>query len=483
MKKNNSKITNPYSNKNPNNEKDLSPNSFKTTNISNNYEIKNRINFSSSINDQDPNNSKDYSYISARDPSIDRNELEKSMLELKHYIEVAAPTDSQSVEETANTMSFRPKNLPKKSKEEAEYHRKLVEENRKLNLKALEKKHLMEIEKKKKLEKKINFWENEILANWQSKKFDKKIKKYFYEGIPNEIRGKVWMLCLGNRFSITKEYYQIQVSNSKELLKQYQNKGNISNNENNENEDNLDEDDDDNDEINNLFAHGKDKGKSINVINLDIERTFPYLNIFKGNSPKAEELREILGTFVISRPDIGYIQGMSFIAGILLINMNKLNAFISLMNLILNPIMLPFYQVNNELIQQRLKLFKQVFYVNLPDLCGYFDEIGLLPENYFLIWNMTLFSHDTNLELANRIWDVFMIEGVKAIYSAAIVILMHFEDRFVNMDFSEIMICINNVKNVNFNEDSFINAMQKVKIPGWVQKEIDKLSDENIPIY
>ena len=227
----------------------------------------------------------------------------------------------------------------------------------------------------------------------------------------------------------------------------------------------------------------KDKEKSINIIELDIERTFPYLGLFKGNSPMAEDLREILRVFVISRPDIGYIQGLSFIAGILLLNMDKFKAFISLMNLILNPIMLPFYKMDNESIQQRLKLFKQVFYFNLPELCEHFDELGLLPENYFLSWNMTLFTRDVNLELANRIWDVFMIGGVKAIYSAAIVFLSHFEEKLMNMDFVEIMTCIGTIKNINFDEDMVIEAMKKIKIPDWIQFEIDKLNDENIPIY
>ena len=74
-----------------------------------------------------------------------------------------------------------------------------------------------------------------------------------------------------------------------------------------------------------------DRENSINIIDLDIERTFPYLNIFKHNSPLSDDLREILRAFVISRPDIGYVQGLSFIAGMLILNMDKYKAFISMM--------------------------------------------------------------------------------------------------------------------------------------------------------
>ena len=441
------------------------------------------------------NNLKDNSYNnqSVRLSSQDSNEIEQSMQELKNFIEIVAPSNSESIETCTNRLSFRPKNLPKKSKEEEEYHRKLVEENRKLYLESIHQKHLKEMEYRKRLEKKLikqqelsKVWVKDLIPNWSKIRKDKKIKEYFYMGLPPSVRGRIWMLCLGNKFSITKEYYQIQVNNSIEILKKYQKQ---KENRNKMRENNIKKDDN---QINDVDANdkeseieeeeSKDKEKSIIIIELDIERTFPYLGLFKGNSPMAEDLREILRVFVISRPDIGYIQGLSFIAGILLLNMDKFKAFISLMNLILNPIMLPFYKMDNELIQQRLQLFKQVFYFNLPELCGYFDELGMLPENYFLTWNMTLFTHDVNLELANRIWDVFMIEGVKAIYSAAIVFLSHFEEKLMNMDFVEIMSCIGSINTINFDEDMVIEAMKKVKIPDWIQVEIDKLNDENIPI-
>ena len=465
-------ITNTYSNKE------------KLNNIEKKYSfssldnpIKSNLNF---ININNSSHTKDFSNNSVRFSSTYLNELEQSMLELKNYIEIVAPSDSDTIESVTNKLTFRPKNLPKKTKEEEDYHRKLVEENRKLYLESLHKKQMKEMEYKKRLEKKMikmqkmsQIWLNEIIPNWTEKRKDKKIKEYFYMGLPDTVRGRVWMLCLGNRFSITKEYYEIQVKNSKEILEKY--KINKKEEMNDKTNDNIINDEND--------LKIKDKEKSINIIELDIERTFPYLGVFRGDSPMAQDLREILRVFVISRPDIGYIQGLSFIAGILLLNMDKFKAFISLMNLILNPIMLPFYKMENESIQQRLKLFKQVFYFNLPELCEHFDELGLLPENYFLSWNMTLFTRDVNLELAKRIWDVFMVEGIKAIYSAAIVFLSHFESKLINMDFVEIMTCIGTIKNINFDEDMAIEAMKNVKIPDWVQLEIEKLNYENLPIY
>eukprot|EP00052_Salpingoeca_macrocollata_P013332 m.104070 g.104070 ORF g.104070 m.104070 type:complete len:103 (+) comp18869_c0_seq6:145-453(+) len=60
---------------------------------------------------------------------------------------------------------------------------------------------------------------------------------------------------------------------------------------------------------------------SIKASSLDIARTFPDLAMFQENGPYYDMIRDILGAYVCYRPDIGYIQGMSFLAAMLLLNM------------------------------------------------------------------------------------------------------------------------------------------------------------------
>lgn len=251
--------------------------------------------------------------------------FEQSIEELRNYISLVGIS---FVGDPGNSsLSFRPKNLPKKTEQEEYYHRKLVEENRKRYIKFLKEKQEEERKikekqdkKKLKLKKLQEVWENEILPNWFKKKRDYNyIKKYFYEGIPTSLRGRVWLLCIGNNFSITPEYYEIEVKKAVNILQQLQNseiqarnevsnKNNITNTSNNVN--NLPGS---SEKIMTTTPNNKynikiiDKEKSIKYIDLDIERTFPYLGIFKGSSPLGEDLREILQVFVASRPDIGYV--------------------------------------------------------------------------------------------------------------------------------------------------------------------------------
>ena len=113
-------------------------------------------------------------------------------------------------------------------------------------------------------------------------KNNKNIKKYFFEGIPNIIRGKIWSLCIGNKFSITKEYYDNEAKKSIQLLMKLERNSQKKSKNNNYNEES--------DLSSSLSLSTKkmyskyikqtlDKEKSINLIDLDIERTFPYLRL------------------------------------------------------------------------------------------------------------------------------------------------------------------------------------------------------------
>jgi hypothetical protein len=210
--------------------------------------------------------------------------------------------------------------------EEEEFHRKLVEENRRRYIRSLKEKHDKEKRlkekqnmKKEKLKRLQEEWECEILPEWYRKKKDySNIKNYFYEGIPTNLRGKVWLLCIGNHFSITPEYYEIEVKKAIQILLQIQIEKDgeyksisLSSVDAQNSQQNKQGEISPIDKTPQLVKYNIkviDKERSIKYIELDIERTFPYLGIFKANSPLSEDLREILRAFVASRPDIGYVR-------------------------------------------------------------------------------------------------------------------------------------------------------------------------------
>ena len=56
---------------------------------------------------------------------------------------------------------------------------------------------------------------------------------------------------------------------------------------------------------------------SLKLIDTDLPRTFPSLQLFNEDGPYYNQLRTVLETFACFRPDLGYIQGMSYLAAML----------------------------------------------------------------------------------------------------------------------------------------------------------------------
>ena len=405
---------------------------------------------------------------------------EASLSELRNYISLLGISFTSSYNDS--DLSFRPNNLPKKTKEEENLHRKMVLQNRQLYFNILKKKKEMEEANIKVLEEKHN--QQKLRAEF----WNTKILKYFYEGIPNSTRGKIWGLCIGNKFSITKEYYDIEANKSIQLLVKINknSKKKINNKINNENKKEINSNESENSSMSiatkklysKYIKQTLDKEKSISLIDLDIGRTFSSLGVFKNESQLGNNLKEILRIFVVARPDIGYVQGLSYIAGTLLLQMDKFTSFVCFMNIILSPNILPFYRLDENNIKKRLELFEEIFKLNLPELYIHFQQNEVLPEHYLLEWFMTLFTRNLKIELALRIWDIYMIEGIISIYKSAIVIFNLSEKKLLKMDFAEIMDFLKNLDKNNYDEDKFVEEFNNVKFNENIINKIHQLSEE-----
>lgn len=256
----------------------------------------------------------------------DGTSLEQSIEELRPYINLVN-LSFNPYNTGLESLTFRPKNLPKKTPEEEDYHRRIVQENQKRYVKFLQakqeekkKREKAEKEKKQRTTVLLDKWKNDILPNWHEyKKNKKKLLQLSYDGFPASMRGRVWLKLLGNHFSITPEFYEISLKKAQSLFdsKEVQRSG---------------------------------RENTINLIELDIDRTFNYLGIFKETSPLRDDLKEVLACFVVSRPDIGYVQGLSFLAGMLLMYMDKFQAFVALTHLVLSTNNLAFFRLNKSMV-------------------------------------------------------------------------------------------------------------------------------------
>lgn len=90
--------------------------------------------------------------------------------------------------------------------------------------------------------------------------------------------------------------------------------------------------------------------ENVRDIRLDVLRTFPSLCIFQETGPYYDQLLNVLGAYASYRPDVGYVQGMSFLTAVLLLNLEPAEAFILLSNLLHQPCQRAFFRMDADMV-------------------------------------------------------------------------------------------------------------------------------------
>eukprot|EP00070_Physeter_catodon_P016588 XP_023975282.1 TBC1 domain family member 14 isoform X4 [Physeter catodon] len=310
--------------------------------------------------------------------------------------------DFEPLSTTALILEDRPANLPAKPAEEAQKHRQQYEEMvvqaKKRELKEAQRRK-KQLEERCRLEESIGnavlTWNNEILPNWETMWCSRKVRDLWWQGIPPSVRGKVWSLAIGNELNITHELFDICLARAKERWRCFSTGGSEV-----ENED--------------AGFSAADREASLELIKLDISRTFPNLCIFQ------------------------QVQGMSFIAAVLILNLDTADAFIAFSNLLNKPCQMAFFRVDHGLMLTYFAAFEVFFEENLPKLFAHFKKNNLTPDIYLIDWIFTLYSKSLPLDLACRVWDVFCRDGEEFLFRTALGLLKLFEDILTKMDFIHI---------------------------------------------
>lgn len=324
---------------------------------------------------------------------------------------------------TALILEDRPANLPAKSEEESQRHRQeyseMVAGAKRREMKEAQKKKRQMKDRYRQEENIANamvIWNTEVLPNWESMRNTRRVRDLWWQGVPPSVRGKVWSLAIGNELNITPELYEIFLSRAKEKWRSFNEMSSV-----NENED--------------CGVSLADRESSLDLIKLDISRTFPSLYIFQKGGPYHDILHSLLGAYTCYRPDVGYVQGMSFIAAVLILNLEEADAFIAFANLLNKPCQMAFFRVDHDLMLKYFAAFEVFFEENLPKLFQHFQINSLTPDFYLIDWIFTLYSKSLPLDVACRVWDVFCRDGEEALFRTGLGILRLYQDVLLQMDF------------------------------------------------
>ena len=91
-----------------------------------------------------------------------------------------------------------------------------------------------------------------------------------------------------------------------------------------------------------------------------------------------QPLKNVLASFAVFRPDIGYVQGMSYIAGSLLMHIgDEFTAFKCFCNMMNMHLMYNFYSFDMNKVNVFFHCFMRLLKDRLPRLANMFVDLGL----------------------------------------------------------------------------------------------------------
>lgn len=292
----------------------------------------------------------------------------------------------------------------------------------------------------------VKLWLDDLLPRWDqpgdAKRRIAAARKG--KGIPPSIRGAIWKRAIGNHLEIT-------VAQFEQLCKP---------------------------------SDGEDERTvSLDLIRHDLPRTFHRLQLF-GNSTESfsVDLVKVLEAFARLNGDLGYVQGMSYLAGMLLLNMGAYDAWVAMNNLIVdNHFFVSLFRMNVPGIVQHARIYEMVLSENSPSIYSKLHDLGVTSDHYLLDWFMTVFTRKLPIRICTRVWDLFLVTGEIFLHKTAVAVMKIHKRTLMECDFEE---CVKELSAPieSMDEDEFMSIIDSVKVNQHWSGILERFHRKSSPI-
>ena len=169
---------------------------------------------------------------------------------------------------------------------------------------------------------------------------------------------------------------------------------------------------------------------STGQIEKDLLRTYPNHPLYTTKEGIAS-LRRVLTAYAVHNQSIGYCQSMNFVCGILLLFLDEERAFWVLCHIV--DVLYPTNYTYNLLgVQIETNIILALAQEKLPKLMNHLTALDFSLKDHISKWILQLFINILPFETVLRVFDVFLIEGPKAMVRFSLAILKMNEQKFLN---------------------------------------------------
>ncbi|RPA84999.1 RabGAP/TBC, partial [Ascobolus immersus RN42] len=260
----------------------------------------------------------------------------------------------------------------------------------------------------RRLEELTHLWHSRVLPNFAEARAREGTREMWWRGIPRQVRGTVWARAIGNGMCVSESTFAVALNSARQLEQSLVNANSVQ----------------------------TDRDRAVfGLIRRDVaalSAEYEDISLSRGYEPGAfgKRLGEVLYAYAWYRRDVGYIHGIHGIAGLLLLNMNKIDAFIALANILNTPLPLAF------LTNDAVALAK--IYHETAELLRYkygrlhthlTKTLGLQNEAWLEPLMSSCLTRRLPVEVQERLWDVLVFEGGAFLVRATVGVVGMLEGR------------------------------------------------------
>ncbi|XP_004423137.1 PREDICTED: TBC1 domain family member 4 [Ceratotherium simum simum] len=160
------------------------------------------------------------------------------------------------------------------------------------------------------------------------------------------------------------------------------------------------------------------------AILVDLGRTFPTHPYFSTQLGAGQlSLFNLLKAYSLLDTEVGYCQGISFVAGVLLLHMSEEQAFEMLKFLMYDLGFRKQYRPDMMSLQIQMYQLSRLLHDYHRDLYNHLEENEISPSLYAAPWFLTLFASQFPLGFVARVFDIIFLQGTEVIFKVALSLL------------------------------------------------------------
>merc|ERR1712106_415576 len=176
------------------------------------------------------------------------------------------------------------------------------------------------------------------------------------------------------------------------------------------------------------------------VIRRDIARTYPEHDFFKKKYGVGQEaLFNVMKAYSIHDREVGYCQGSAFIVGLLLMEMPEEDSFAVLVKIMQDYRMREMFKPSMAELGLCMYQLDTLVQEHIPDLYVHFQSQAIHTNLYASGWFLTLYATCVPLNVACRIMDSFLLEGMEVIFRISISLLLRGKQELLYQDMEGVL--------------------------------------------